>query len=167
MTVHDLNSLPADQLRSTLMNVCGATGWVERMLPLFPFEDLVELIESAEEQWYRCSANDWKEAFASHPKIGDKNLTSDRSGISGEWATQEQAGANNAATHTVEALAEGNRKYADKFGYIFIVSANGKSADEMLDILTARLRNAPEAELQVAAEEQNKIIRHRLEKLLA
>jgi 2-oxo-4-hydroxy-4-carboxy-5-ureidoimidazoline decarboxylase len=56
--------------------------------------------------------------------------------------------------------------YEKKFGYIFIVCATGKTAEEMLALLNERLKNDPEAELLIAAKEQNKITRLRLEKLL-
>jgi len=63
-------------------------------------------------------------------------------------------------------LEEANQEYMAKFGYIFIVCASGKSAEEMLAILRSRLPNSPKQEIRVAAEEQNKITRLRLEKLL-
>ena len=62
-------------------------------------------------------------------------------------------------------LAEGNRRYEEKFGYLFIVCATGKTAAEMLALLQQRLKNDPEHELAVAAGEQEKITRLRLEKL--
>lgn len=72
------------------------------------------------------------------------------------------------ATRTVRAeLAEANRTYESRFGYIFIVCATGKSAEEMLALVRSRLRNDAETELRVAADEQRKITRLRLEKLLA
>ena len=71
----------------------------------------------------------------------------------------------NASDQTLQALAEGNKIYEAKFGYIFIVHAAGKSAVEMLGILTARLQNKPEIEISNAMDEQSKITRFRLEKL--
>ena len=54
----------------------------------------------------------------------------------------------------------------EKFGYIFIVFATGKSAIEMLKILKDRLINDPESEINIAKEEQHKITKLRLSKLL-
>ncbi|HQW00201.1 MAG TPA: 2-oxo-4-hydroxy-4-carboxy-5-ureidoimidazoline decarboxylase, partial [Bacteroidia bacterium] len=54
-----------------------------------------------------------------------------------------------------------------KFGYIFIVCATGKSAQEMLELLKKRLPNSPEAELKIAAREQNKITHLRIDKLFS
>lgn len=132
----------------------------------FPADDLVELLEDAEEMWYACSKDDWKEAFAHHPKIGDVESLTKKFASTAEWASGEQSGVNIAAKETIEALAEGNRLYEEKFGYIFIVCATGKSAEEMLGLLRSRLSNSPNEEIQVAADEQNMITKLRLEKLL-
>lgn len=166
MTLHELNTLPKDQLKEELTKCCGSSAWVERMLPFFPADDLVELLEDAEEQWYHCSEEDWKEAFSHHPKIGDTSSLKEKFSSTAEWAAAEQKAAGNASPETMEALAEANRQYEMKFGYIFIVFASGKSAKEMLKILQSRLTHEPKAEIQIAAEEQNKITRFRLEKLL-
>jgi 2-oxo-4-hydroxy-4-carboxy-5-ureidoimidazoline decarboxylase len=136
------------------------------MLPFFPADDLVELLEDAEEQWYLCSEQDWKEAFAHHPKIGDAESLKKKFASTAHWASEEQGGVNTASPQTIEALAKGNQEYEKKFGYIFIIYATGKSAEEMLAILQSRLQNNPEVEIEVAADEQNKITKLRLEKLL-
>lgn len=166
MTLHDLNTLPKDKLREELLKCCGSTAWVEGMLPFFPAEDLVELLEDAEEQWYKCSEADWKEAFAHHPKIGDTESLKKKFASTATWAAGEQSGVDTASQQTIEALAKGNQEYEAKFGYIFIVCATGKSAAEMLALLQARLPNDPKDEIEIAAEEQNKITKLRLEKLL-
>ncbi len=82
------------------------------------------------------------------------------------WSAQEQSGINEAAGTTIASLAAGNRDYEQRFGFIFIVCATGKGSEEMLAILQARLQNDAETEIAVAAEEQRKITRLRLEKLL-
>jgi 2-oxo-4-hydroxy-4-carboxy-5-ureidoimidazoline decarboxylase len=166
MTLHELNTLPAQQLKEELTKCCGSSAWVNKMLPFFPADDLVELLEDAEEQWYLCGGNDWKEAFAHHPKIADTGSLKKKFASTAEWASAEQSGVNTATQKTIEALAGGNREYEKKFGYIFIVCATGKSAEEMLEILQSRLPNSPEEEMLVAADEQNKITKLRLEKLL-
>jgi 2-oxo-4-hydroxy-4-carboxy-5-ureidoimidazoline decarboxylase len=166
MTLHELNTLPVQQLKEELMKCCGSSAWVNKMLPFFPAEDLVEVLEDAEEQWFKCSEDDWKEAFAHHPKIGDIESLKKKFASTATWAAGEQSGASSASQKTMEALAEGNKKYEDKFGYIFIVCATGKSADEMLAMLQERLLNDPKEEIEIAADEQNKITKLRLEKLV-
>ncbi len=166
MTLHELNTLPRHQLVQELTKCCGSPAWVNKMLPFFPADDLVELLEDAEEQWFKCSEEDWKHAFAQHPKIGDIDSLKKKFASTAAWASGEQSGVNAASQNTIEALAEANKKYEDKFGYIFIVCATGKSAEEMLEILLSRLPNDPEEEIEIAADEQNKITKLRLEKLL-
>ena len=166
MTLHELNMLPKQALSDALMKCCGSSAWVNRMMSFFPADDLVELLEDAEEQWWKCSQEDWKEAFAQHPRIGDIGSLKKKFGATADWASGEQSGTSTASLETLKALAEGNRQYEEKFGYIFIVCATGKSADEMLGLLRDRLKNDPAEEIEIAADEQNKITKLRLEKLL-
>lgn len=171
MTLHEFNILPQDRLIKELTNCCGSKAWVQKMLPFVPAEDLVELLEDAEEVWWKCNEKDWKEAFAHHPKIGDtaalkKNFESTANPIDIGWASAEQSGVNEASEDIIIALAEANRLYEEKFGYIFIVCATGKSAEEMLGLLHTRLLHDPETEIEIAADEQSKITKLRLEKLL-
>lgn len=167
MTLHEFNTLPSEQLATELTKCCGSTAWVNKMLPFIPADDLVELLEDAEEQWYGCSENDWREAFSHHPKIGDAASLAKKFATTADWAAEEQGGTAQASANVIEALADSNRLYEEKFGYIFIVCATGKSAEEMLGLLQVRLRNDPAEEIQIAADEQNKITKLRIEKLLA
>jgi 2-oxo-4-hydroxy-4-carboxy-5-ureidoimidazoline decarboxylase len=166
MTLQELSQLPERQLREELLKCCGSRIWVDKMIPLFPMEDLIELLENAEEQWNKCSEKDWKEAFSHHPKIGDTESLRKKFASTADWASGEQKGVATASTSAIEALAKGNQEYEAKFGYIFIVCATGKSADEMLSLLQSRLPNEPQKEIKIAAEEQNKITKLRLQKLL-
>lgn len=149
-----------------LTKCCGSSAWVQQMLAFVPADDMVELLEDAEEQWWKCSKDDWKEAFAHHPKIGDVESLKKKFASTAVWASGEQGGVQSASEETLKALADGNRLYEEKFGYIFIVCATGKSADEMLQLLQERLMNDPEQEIEIAADEQNKITKLRIEKLL-
>lgn len=166
MTLHELNTLDKQKLREVLFKCCGSTAWVEKMFGYFPVDDLVELLEDAEENWFACSEEDWKEAFSHHPQIGDTGSLHKKFSSTAGLASEEQAGVNTASQKTLEALAEGNRLYREKFSYTFIVCATGKSTEEMLGILYSRLSNQPTEEIKVAAEEQNKITKIRLEKLV-
>lgn len=167
MTLHEFNTLPKDRLREELMRCCGSTAWVNRMLPFIPADDMVELLEDAEEQWWLCSEADWKEAFAHHPRIGDMASLTKKFAGTAQWAAGEQSGVTRADEEIIRALAEGNQAYEKKFGYIFIVCATGKSAAEMLALLTARLKNDAPEEIRIAAEEQSRITQIRIEKLLS
>ena len=167
MTLHDLNTLSKERLREELERCCGSKAWIDKMLPFFPADDMVELLEDAEEQWYKCSESDWKEAFAHHPKIGDMESLKKKFASTADWASGEQGGMSKASEEIIRSIAEGNKEYEKKFGYIFIICATGKSGDEMLAALEARLPNDPESEIQCAAAEQVKITKLRLEKLVA
>jgi 2-oxo-4-hydroxy-4-carboxy-5-ureidoimidazoline decarboxylase len=166
MTLHELNMISQPELKEVLTNCCGSSVWVKMMMAYFPADDLVKLLEDAEEKWYECSKDDWKEAFAHHPKIGDLESLTKKFASTAEWASGEQSGVNKASEETIKALAEANKLYEEKFGYIFIVCATGKSAEKMFTDLQIRLQNNPEVEIETAAEEQNKITKIRLEKLL-
>lgn len=161
-----LNSLSAEQAEAELLKCCGSTRWARQLLAQRPFADLTELLSKADETWWSLGPDDWLEAFRSHPQIGGKKAEQAQSATAKTWSEQEQSGTRDSAQETMAALAGGNRAYADRFGFIFIVCATGKSADEMLSILNSRLDNDPETELKIAAEEQRKITNIRLNKLV-
>jgi allantoicase len=141
-----------------LRNCCGSSEWVRRMIAARPFAAGNDLMHAAEEVWNGLTPDDWREAFAAHPRIGE------RSGSS--WARQEQSGTASASSESMDALAAANREYESRFGYIYIVCATGRSADEMLAMAWQRLENAPDEELRIAAGEQMKITKLRLMKLV-
>ena len=157
MTLSELNQLPPDERKAALATCCGSTVWVDTMAGMFPFETVELLLERAESIWMACSEADWREAFTHHPKIGDINSLRAKFAHTKGWAAGEQAGVASASQRVLEDLAEGNRLYEEKFGYIFIICATGKSAGDMLDSLNARLPNAPETEIRIAMREQGKI----------
>lgn len=161
-----LNALPAAEARAELLKCCGSTHWAEGVAARRPFASAEELEDEADRVWWGLPPHDWLEAFRAHPKIGERKASAEVSAEARAWSEREQAGAAGAAGETRAALAEGNRAYEEKFGFIFIVCAAGKSAAEMLAALEARLPNGRETELRVAAEEQRKITRLRLRKLL-
>lgn len=131
-----------------------------------PFVLLEDLFEKAENIWFALSIADQLEAFAAHPKIGSSKPAATQKKRAAEWSSGEQSGMDDAENDVREQLADANRLYQDKFGFIFIVCASGKLADEMLAICRARFGNSVETEFRIAAEEQHKITEIRLNKLL-
>lgn len=123
-----------------------------------PFESKEDLFAAADEVWSQCGPVDWREAFSHHPRIG--------ASVSGKEAA-EQAGAQSAPLSVMDELARVNHQYEERFGHIYIVCATGKSAEAMLAIAQGRLKNEPDTELRIAAEEQRKIMQLRLRKLLS
>jgi len=151
-----------EDARALLEACCGSTRWVERMLASRPFNGRQRLLATARDEWIQLSPDDWLEAFAHHPKIGDREALRQRFPTTHQLSEREQAGVGNASDDVLDALAAANRAYEGRFGYIFIVCATGKSAEEMLTILRERLRNDPSREIHIAAEEQAKITALRL-----
>ncbi len=159
--------MPIAEARAAFERCCGAGAWVERMCAGRPYSDHARLIATADRAADSLGPDDWREAFAHHPRIGDVDALRQRFATTAAWAGDEQRGTAAASDETLAALARGNRDYEERFGYIFIVCATGKSAAEMLAMLERRLGNDPGPELENAAREQRMITRLRLEKLLA
>ena len=166
MSLERLNELPADEATQEFRKCCGSQRWAETMTERRPFSSVEELTGIAGDVWRSLNHDDWLEAFRSHPKIGEKKATEPVSTQSQQWSGQEQSGIRDADRDTIDSLAQLNREYEAKFGYIFIVCATGKSAAEMLALLRERLPNDPDTELPIAAAEQAKITELRLKKLI-
>lgn len=167
MNIESLNALPPDEAHAEFLKCCGSLRWAQAMVQLRQYATTVGgLILLGNEMWWLLEREDWLEAFRSHPKIGERKAVAEVSSQSTQWSGQEQAGVQTAEQETLDQLARLNREYEEKFGFIFIVCATGKSAAEMLDILRERLRNDIETELPIAAAEQAKITELRLKKLV-
>jgi OHCU decarboxylase len=166
-SLHSLNSLSPAEAEKELLKCCGSKEWAQRLLAHRPFESLADLTAKGDRIWWSLGPQDWLEAFHSHPKIGEKKAAAATAKEAQEWSADEQSGMNRSAQATVDALADLNQVYEDKFGFIFIVCASGKSSEEMLAILRERLENDRDVELRIAAGEQAKITQLRLSKLLA
>jgi OHCU decarboxylase len=166
MSLESLNGLPANEAVREFIKCCGSVRWARTMSERRPYESLADLTRIAHDVWSSLPPSDWLEAFRSHPKIGEKKAAAEVSTQSKQWSGQEQSGVQTAARETLDALVQLNHEYEQKFGFIFIVCATGKSADEMLAILGERLRNEIDAELPIAAAEQAKITELRLKKLV-
>lgn len=160
MTLAELNALDERALRDLLLSCCHAPRWAEAMLSQRPFADHQQLFTAAETTWHALDPTAWREAFAAHPRIGDLSQLRQRFG-------HEQSGVCGVDDPTLQALADGNRTYEARHGFLFLVCATGKSAAEMLAILQQRLGNDTTSELRTAATEQAKITRLRLERILS
>lgn len=160
-----LNAMSADDARETMRRCCGAGWWRHAMVAARPFADDAAITAAADAAFDAMPREAWLAAFASHPKIGDLKALQMKFAGNKEWSGGEQSGVNTADDAILQGLADGNRVYEERFGYLFIVCATGKSAAEMLAILQGRLGNDPEAEFLIAAGEQRKITHLRLAKL--
>lgn len=160
-----LDRAPIEEARRLLTACCGSTRWVDRMLDRRPFGSRAALLDAAREEWFALPPDDWREAFGHHPKIGGRDGLRARVAATRHLSEREQSGVSGASEDILESLADGNREYERTFGYIFIVCASGRGADEMLELLRARLQNDAASEILIAAREQARITELRLEAL--
>jgi len=167
MTIQQFNNLSAQQFKEELFKCCGSTAWVKKLAEKIPFHSIEELKKAADAAWSGCEKNDWLEAFSHHPKIGDVKSTERKFASTKQWASREQASVKTAGQTVLQELKDLNDAYEKKFGYIFIVCATGKSAEEMLSMLKSRLENSSHEEIKIAAAEQNKITHLRIDKLFS
>lgn len=166
MKIDELNRLPAAEAEEQFLRCCGSRAWARTMTARRPYKSLAEVHGKAGEAWEELPVEDWMEAFTAHPRIGDVNSLRKKFANTKAWAAGEQSGMDAAAEEVIRSLAEGNRRYEEKFGFIFIVCATGKTAEEMSGLLQDRYANSKEAEIRNAAGEQLKITRIRLDKWL-
>jgi allantoicase len=159
LIVRHLDSLTPSGLERELRTCCASSRWIAGMTGARPFRSWETLVENADRIWFSLTPEDWLEAFADHPRIGER-----RDGA--RWSAAEQSGTRSASDETMRALAEANRDYEQKFGFIYLVCATGKSGDEMLENIRQRLLNTRDDELRTAAEEQAKITKLRFDKLV-
>lgn len=166
MTLQDINELPREQALALFHDCCAAQVWAEAMTDRRPYASTEALHAAARELWPTLTEADWLAAFEAHPKIGDMQSLKARYASTAALASGEQSGAREASEDVLVRLQAGNDAYQAKFGFIFIVCATGKSAEEMLALLESRLPNPRDTEMQIAAAEQAKISHIRLDKLL-
>ena len=158
MHLDQLNALDNDAGARALLACCGSTEWAREMAVSRPFDGPESMGQTSDRIWASLERTDWLQAFAAHPKIGQRSASA--------WASAEQSGVGGAANNVLDRLAAGNRAYEARFGHVFLISAAGRSAEDILAALEDRLDNDPDTELRVAAEEHRRITRLRLERLL-
>jgi 2-oxo-4-hydroxy-4-carboxy-5-ureidoimidazoline decarboxylase len=166
ISVAELDTMPETRAAELLASCCGSSKWVAAMLTRRPFGSRDVVLSAADIVWVALDPADWREAFSHHPRIGERTGARPQPGSGQSWSAGEQARMRDASDTVRADLAEANRRYEDRFGYVYIVCATGRTAEEMLDMARARLGNDPDTELATAAKEQQKIMRIRLEKLL-
>jgi allantoicase len=163
--LRSLSAMTAEEAHAALLKCCGSTAWATAMTARRPFDDVPSLLFTAERVWWTLNSDAHREAFAAHPKIGAPKPPPG-AGATAAWAKDEQKAAASIDQATADALAQANREYETKHGFIFIVCATGRTADAMLADLRARTPNSTAVEERTAAEEQIKITRLRLLKLI-
>lgn len=167
MLAEYLNGLSDTELYRAFFRCCGSSQWAQSMCSARPFHNDEQVHQRADEIWVSLGSEDFLEAFSHHPQIGaSKKSLREKFQSTESWSSSEQAGVAQAKEGVLDRLVQGNQDYLARFGYIFIVCATGKSAEEMTILLESRLPNEPDKELNIAAQEQAKITHIRLEKLV-
>ncbi len=161
-----LNELAESDATALLLTVCGSRRWASEMARLRPFADLAAVLRSSDAAGDRLTREDWLEAFSHHPRIGETNLSQQKFAATREQSGREQWGMAGASDEVRRAFLEGNRQYEARFGHVFLICATGKSGQEMLDQLRARMNNDAATELRNAIGEQRLITTLRLERML-
>ena len=164
MNIATFNQLSLDERRTHLVACCHCEAWADRVLEQSPFENTDQLCQVADDAWRSASEAEILEAFEGHPQIGDLSALRNKYAAT---ASAEQGQVTEADESVLVALRDQNQAYLDKFGFIFIVCASGKSAEEMLQLLSERIVNDRQTELRNGATEQGKITQLRLQKLIA
>jgi OHCU decarboxylase len=168
------NRLPEEEAATELLAVCHSRRWAKEVAVGRPYADLAAFQQAADRVWLALGPDDWLEAFAAHPRIGEGGSGGppgwspggSAGGASPGWSRHEQAGVAGADRDVQERLARGTAEYEARFGHVFLISAAGRDATEILAALTERLGNDPATELRVAADEHRRITRLRLERLM-
>jgi len=159
------NRAGTEDATAAMLACCGARRWADAMVALRPIANVADLSTKADQVWETMAESDWMEAFACHPRIGDRKAPH-ASKRSIAWSAQEQSLTQNADDQVLAELATGNALYEERFGFTYIVCATGKSATEMLAILNRRLASDRATEIIEASEQQRQITQIRLGKWL-
>jgi len=160
------NVLPDLEAAEEILPCCGSQRWAHALVRLRPFQNWETMRVKSDEVWLALDPADWDEAFASHPRIGEKKAPDSATAKSVQWSTQEQSGVISSGKDIQERLRHANAEYEQRFGRIYIVCATGQSAEQMLAIVKRRLNNDEFEELREAAEQQRQITQLRLRKWL-
>jgi len=166
MTLDKFNNVSLDEVQQLFRQCCSSEAWVKRMAEDRPYASAEALLLAADRNWLEMTEADYLQAFEGHPKIGDITSLKTKYANTQKLASGEQSAVDEAGDEILQKLAQGNEAYQEKFGFIFIVCATGKSATEMLALLDMRLPNERATELINAVEEQRKIFHIRLGKML-
>ncbi|TEW53126.1 2-oxo-4-hydroxy-4-carboxy-5-ureidoimidazoline decarboxylase [Psychromonas sp. RZ22] len=166
MSLEQINKASEVQAYSIFESCCCAPNWVNQMIKARPFNDAVSLLKVSQNIFLQLTEQDYLKAFTGHPQIGNLATLHKKYANTSSTASHEQSGMSSAEKEVLEEMVELNQIYLQKFGFIFIVCASGKSALQMLELIKSRIGNERLYELKIASDEQVKITTLRLEKLL-
>ena len=165
--VRALDAMSAEDALALFLECGGAPRWAAGMAARRPFRSRAKARATADELWRTLGPDDFRAAFARHPRIGESTSAETQSATGRDWSAAEQSGAATASAQIHAEFAKANTAYEARFGHIYIVSATGRSADELLAMARARMAHDPAREIEVAGRELREIMLVRLEKVLS
>ncbi|MFY1699948.1 MULTISPECIES: 2-oxo-4-hydroxy-4-carboxy-5-ureidoimidazoline decarboxylase [unclassified Solwaraspora] len=161
------NTLPADDVRAQLLSCCAAPDWAAAVAAARPYRDRAALAATACEQ---LSGLPWPQvlaAVAAHPRIGQPPSGEGREA---GWSRREQAASAGGDQHGDDAaraeLVTLNDAYEQRFGYRFLIFANGRGATELAAAARRRLHHDDTAEQAVVRVELGQIAALRVGRLV-
>jgi 2-oxo-4-hydroxy-4-carboxy-5-ureidoimidazoline decarboxylase len=158
------NALPRLAAREALLACCNSPTWADRMAAGRPYSSARDAVRQSSAIVAMLGVADLEEALSGHPRIGER---ADGHAQSAQWSRSEQSAAATSDESIRRELAAANAEYERRFGHVYLVSASGRSAADLLKILNTRLANTPAREWQVVRGELQKINEVRLVKMLA
>lgn len=153
-----LDALPDSGRVQLFLEICSSPVWARGMTDGAPYIDASALLDRAQRTLDTLPDEEVDAALSGHPRIGDRPGSAS--------SAREQSGVTGAPADVLAELAAGNRAYEERFGHVYLVCANGRSAKELLTVLTERLGNDADTERAVTRAELGKINRLRLSRLL-
>ncbi|MEG5299941.1 2-oxo-4-hydroxy-4-carboxy-5-ureidoimidazoline decarboxylase [Enterobacter roggenkampii] len=160
IALHDFNHLPEKDALTLLQPCVAIPGWADALVDGRPYSNRDALFITAQGLTQRWDEAALTQALNAHPRIGEKPLGS---AAEAALSRQEQGAVNDQDTALAQALREGNARYEARFGRVFLIRAKGRSGEEILQALRARLENSDAQEIHAALEQLREITLLRLE----
>jgi 2-oxo-4-hydroxy-4-carboxy-5-ureidoimidazoline decarboxylase len=152
VTIEEFNAMSTAAARDVLLGCIRIRSWADALVACRPFATVADILARARVHAAAWTAEEIEAALADHPRIGAKPTAASR---------REQAGVPDDAD-TAARLADGNRRYEERFGHVYLVRAKGRTAGEMLALLEERLGNDPATEWSVTKAQLGEIALLRL-----
>lgn len=163
--VDELNDASADSLAGWMLLCCASPLFAVHMSAMRPFKSSAHLLRCAETAWAALPVSEKGAAYSAHARLGERSARPRT--VEQWWSADEQAAVRSAEPEVRDALQELGAQYYHKFGFHFLISPTGRSAQALVDALRSRIRHSRRRELRIADAEQRLITRNRLHRLLS
>ncbi|WP_239313001.1 2-oxo-4-hydroxy-4-carboxy-5-ureidoimidazoline decarboxylase [Plantactinospora mayteni] len=160
----EFNRRPAAEAETELLACCAVPDWARAVAAGRPYPDVAAVVAVADAALRRLHWSEVARALAAHPRIGERPTGTGRESA---WSRREQSALDGADRDTRAALARANQEYEQRFGYLFLVFADGRTDGELLAAARRRLGNDPGTEREVVRDELRQIALLRLSRLLS